>query len=124
MKRSLLFALVLVAAAGLTTPAHAEHQTADDHVILAEWLPWNWRLPATDRYETYDPQSRRSYAVDEASVLDRIRRGEWIFDRSSGAWVSGPGEAPIATSDCTKGGWSRLGYKNQGQCVSAAARAR
>ncbi|MBI2205288.1 MAG: hypothetical protein HYU41_15680 [Candidatus Rokubacteria bacterium] len=81
-------------------------------------------MPASDRSETYDPQSGRSSAVDEGSVAGRIRRGEWIFDRSANAWVSGPGEAPIAKNDCKKGGWSRLGYKNQGQCVSAAARGR
>lgn len=124
MKRLLLLALVLLASSGLVGPAHAEPQATDDLIVLAEWLPWNWRMPASDRYETYDPQSGRSYAVDEASVVDRIRRGEWIFDRSSGAWVSGPGEAPIAKKDCKKGGWERLGYRNQGQCVSAAARAR
>jgi hypothetical protein len=125
MTRSRLLALGLIVASGIVAPAHAAHERpGHDQVVLAEWRPRNWRLPVTDRYETYDPHTGRRAAVDEATVAERIRRGEWIFDRSTGAWVSGPGDDAIRKSDGQKGGGARLGYRNQGQGVSAAARVR
>jgi len=47
-----------------------------------------WYFPRSHRYETYDPDSGRYAQVDVASLPARVERGEWIYDRTAGQWVS------------------------------------
>jgi hypothetical protein len=39
-------------------------------------------------------------------------------------WSSGSQVTPSSKDDCKNGGWAAFGYRNQGQCVSAVARAK
>ena len=50
----------------------------------------DWRLPATDRYETYNTGSGAYTQVEVASVPGRLDGGELIYDRTRELWVQHP----------------------------------
>lgn len=58
---------------------------------------------------------------------DGTMSGAWADDYSggrTGTWTTATGHATKFTKDgCMKGGWSNLGFSNQGQCVSYTERA-
>jgi hypothetical protein len=50
----------------------------------------DWRLPAGDRYESYNTGSGAYTQVDVASVPGRLDSGELIYDRTRELWVQHP----------------------------------
>jgi hypothetical protein len=50
----------------------------------------DWRLPAGDRYESYNTSSAAYTPVDVASVPGRLDAGELIYDRTRQQWVQHP----------------------------------
>jgi hypothetical protein len=50
----------------------------------------DWRLPAGDRYESYNTGSGAYTQVDIASVPGRLDAGELVYDRTREAWVQHP----------------------------------
>lgn len=50
----------------------------------------DWRLPASDRYESYNTGSGAYTQVDVASVPGRLDAGELIYDRTRELWVQHP----------------------------------
>jgi len=50
----------------------------------------DWRLPASDRYESYNTGSGAYTQVEVASVPGRLDAGELIYDRTRELWVQHP----------------------------------
>ena len=50
----------------------------------------DWRLPAGNRYEIYNPSSGAYTPVDMASLPGRLDAGEVIYDRTRDQWVQQP----------------------------------
>ena len=59
---------------------------ADADVLLLD----GWRLFRSHRYERYRTDDGSYEAVDVRSVPSRVAAGEWIYDRTAGAWLSHP----------------------------------
>jgi hypothetical protein len=93
------------------------------------FLGCNNVVPSGSTY-TFTPETLAAAGQQVPTPTGTIQSVQIVLDVQGSAdltriAVNGVGQAPAATgkSACKKGGWKALGYRNQGQCVSAAVHA-